>query len=264
MTVADYILDWSSKDPASRAYAEGHLKRLEKTLAITPPAADAADRVLEMGAYFHITPALKSLLGYGEVRGCYYGPRGIIERKSVTSASGDIFECCVDLFDAERDPFPYPDEHFATVLCCELLEHLSCDPMHMMHEINRVLKVDGHLVLTTPNLGSLRAIAAILTGYNPGFFPAYLRPSEGGAAEARHSREYTMPEACRLLLDSGFEVTFRDTGPYDKEPGSEFDWVKALLEPHQLSTEFRGECIFAVGRKTGPPRERYPCWLYSG
>ena len=32
--------------------------------------------MLEMGAYLQITPALKSKLGYGEVRGCYYGPAG--------------------------------------------------------------------------------------------------------------------------------------------------------------------------------------------
>ena len=34
------------------------------------------DRILEMGAYLQITPALRSKLGYGEVRGCYYGARG--------------------------------------------------------------------------------------------------------------------------------------------------------------------------------------------
>ena len=59
----------------SRDYVESHLSRLERTLAITPRGGPE-DRVLEMGAYLHITPALKTRLGYGEVRGCYFGAAG--------------------------------------------------------------------------------------------------------------------------------------------------------------------------------------------
>ena len=38
--------------------------------------AGPCDRILEMGAYLQITPALHTKLGYGEVRGCYYGKLG--------------------------------------------------------------------------------------------------------------------------------------------------------------------------------------------
>src|SRR5674476_776453 len=37
---------------------------------------------------------------------------------------GRKFECEVDHFDAERDRFPYPDNHFEMVTVCELIEHL--------------------------------------------------------------------------------------------------------------------------------------------
>jgi SAM-dependent methyltransferase len=160
-----------------------------------------------MGAYLQITPALRSKLGYGCVRGCYYGPAGKIDRRSATSTEGETFECEIDLFNAEKDPFPYPDGHFSTVLCCELIEHLTEDPMHLMSEINRIVKPGGHLVLTTPNIGSLRGIAAILEGYHPGIFTAYIRPRADGEVEARHNREYTPKEIERLLLNSGFTVT---------------------------------------------------------
>lgn len=217
-----------------------------------------------MGAYLQITPALKSKLGYGEVRGCYYGPAGKVDHKIVTSSDGETFECDIDLFDAEKDPFPYPDEHFATVLCCELLEHLTEDPMHMMAEINRILKPGGHLVLTTPNIASLRAIAAILTSYHPGFFPAYIRPAkEGEPADARHNREYTPLEIGRLLIDGGFAIASIDTGPYRDQPKPEHLWVVNLLQRYQLAANLRGEAIYAVGRKTGPVTSRYPDWLYS-
>ncbi len=36
-----------------------------------------------------------------------------------------------------------------------------------------------------------------------------------------------------------------------------------LLRRYHLETEYRGDGIYAVGRKTGPVRDRYPDWLYS-
>jgi len=258
----EYILSWSP-DEGTKAYAATHMTRFEKTLAITPPGAPS-DRILEMGVYLQITPALQAKLGYGEVRGCYYGPAGHVDRRSVTSPAGEVFTCDVDLFDAEKDRFPYCDSHFSTVLCCELLEHLAGDPMHMMSEVNRILKPGGHLVLTTPNLGSLRAISAILQGYHPGLFPAYILPKKAGEeAEPRHNREYMPGEVARLLTDSGFEVSLLETGPFLARPEPEYAWVSQLLERYELPRELRGEGIYAVGRKIGPVRDRYPHWLYQ-
>jgi SAM-dependent methyltransferase len=258
----EYILSWSPTE-AARNYATTHLTRLEKTLAITP-AGSAEDRILEMGVYLQITPALKNHLGYGEVRGCYYGPAGQVERRTVTRGDGEEFTCDVDLFDAEKDRFPYEDGYFSTVLCCELLEHLTTDPMHMMAEINRILKLGGQVLLTTPNLGSRRAISAILQGFHPGLFPAYIRPPAPGVEpEPRHNREYMTGEIAHLLDESGFDVTLLETGPFLARPEPEHVWVSQLLEHYELSPGLRGDGIYAVGRKTGPVRERYPAWLYE-
>jgi SAM-dependent methyltransferase len=198
------------------------------------------------------------------VRGCYYGRAGTVEQRRATSLEGEEFTCEVDLFDAEKDRFPYPDQHFATVLCCELIEHLPTDPMHMMAEINRILRLGGHLVLTTPNITSLRAISAILQGYHPGFFPAYIRPAlPGEETDARHNREYAPREISMLLANSGFELVRLETGEFRYLPRPEHLWVQALLEQHWLPTEHRGDDIYAVARKAGPVRERYPAWLYE-
>ena len=259
----EYILGWSESDTGIREYAVTHMTRLQKTLEIIPPGS-SGDRILEMGAYLQIAPALKAKLGYGEVRGCYYGPPGKVNHRSITSDDGQKFECDIDLFNAEKDSFPYPEEHFSTVLCCELIEHLAEDPMHMMAEINRILKPGGHIVLTTPNIASLRAIAAILQGYHPGFFPAYIQPQDAGEeAEARHNREYTPREVARLLVDSGFEITLLETGPFRDKPKPEHAWVVHLLERYGLSGELRGDGIYAVGQKSGGVRHRHPDWLYS-
>jgi glycosyltransferase involved in cell wall biosynthesis/SAM-dependent methyltransferase len=256
-----YLRGWAV-DEESATYLEVHQTRLEKTLGLIPPGGPE-DRILEMGAYMQMTPALHDKLGYGEVRGCYYGEPGRVDHRSVTSSSGETFTCEIDHFDAEKDSFPYPDEHFSTVLCCELIEHLFTDPMHLMGEVNRILKPGGHFVLTTPNIASLRGLAAILQGYHPGFFHAYLRPSETGEGDARHNREYTPREIHQLLVNSGFEVDRLETGEFRDLPHPEFRWVVHLLERYRLDSALRGDGIYAVGRKTGAVRERYPGWLYT-
>ncbi|MBK7931065.1 MAG: methyltransferase domain-containing protein [Bryobacterales bacterium] len=257
----EYVKGWA--EPSAREYVDTHLTRLVKTLEMTP-AGGPDQRILEMGAYLQITPSLKTKLGYGEVRGCYYGEAGKTDHREAVSMEGERFTCEVDLFDAEHDPFPYGDAHFDTVLCCELLEHLTADPMHMMAEIHRILKPGGHLVLTTPNIGSLRAIAALLAGYHPGFFPAYIKPAEAGAeTDARHNREYTAREIYLLFHDSGFDMVRLETGEFKDIPRPEHVWVENMLRRYGMPDDLRGDGIYAVGRKAGPMRSRWPAWLYS-
>ena len=258
----DYLRGWAAT-PEAAGYLDAHQTRLAKTLQITPPGGPE-DRILEMGAYLQITPALRSRLGYGEVRGCYYGPLGRVDHRTVTSAEGETFACEIDHFNAEKDRFPYDDGYYSTVLCCELIEHLFEDPMHLMCEVNRILKPGGHLVLTTPNIASLRALSGILQSYHPGFFHAYIKPAgDSSEVDARHNREYAPREIHRLLENSGFEVTLLETGEFRDEPHPEFGWIRHLLERYRLDTNLRGDGIYAVGRKTGSVKERYPGWLYS-
>ncbi len=249
--------------PEARSYAEQHTTRFVRALEMTPPG-DESKSILEMGAYMLITPALHFQLRYGTVRGCYFGKSGQVDRKSAVSEEGKTFECDIDHFDAERDVFPYADASFDTVLCCELIEHLFADPMYMMSEINRILKPGGHLLLTTPNLGSLRAIAGILQGYHPSFFPAYIRSrKDGEEVEARHNREYVPMEIQFLFRDAGFEIVRLETGEFLDEPHPEYAWINHLFERYRLHPTLRGDGIYCLGKKSGPVRERWPAWLYA-
>lgn len=259
---AAYILGFCCQSPEARAYAETHLGRLLRTLELVPKGGPA-DRILEMGAYMQITPALHTCCGYGEVRGCYLGPPGTTEEKTVVSATGERFSCPIDLFNAESDPFPYPDGHFQTVVCGELFEHLCEDPMHMIAEVNRILAPRGCLLLSTPNICSLRSVAAVLKGYHPGLYSQFTARIGGNRAEPRHAREYTPGEIQQVLEAGGFTVELIETGSYGLERPEDWDWTVPLLEQHGLHTELRGDVIHALGRKAGPVRERYPAWLYA-
>jgi SAM-dependent methyltransferase len=258
--IAQEMISWAPND-AARQYLMLHLSRLIDTIELLPEG-DESSRILEMGCYMQITPLLQQVKHYGEVRGCYFGKLGKSREQEAVAPDGRRFSCVVDEFDAERDPYPYPDDHFDAVVCTELFEHLGMDPMHCLWEINRILKPGGCVLLSTPNVCSLRAIAAILGGYHPGFFPAFIKPGPDGPSDPRHHREYAPREIRQGLEDAGFTVTTLTTGAYWSAPAPEHAWVEHLLDRYELDTTQRGECIFALGKKTSAPRVRYPQWLY--
>jgi SAM-dependent methyltransferase len=205
-----------------------------------------------------ITAALHTRLGYGVVRGSYVGVEQKSEIRTLPLPDGKTMDFQIDHFDVEKDFFPYPSANFLTVVCGEMLEHLTRDPMHMMEEIHRIVRAGGYLVLTTPNVASMRSAAAVLQGYHPMAFHHYMKDPN----ETRHAREYTPLEVKALFENSGFEVILLETGPFREELHPELVWMEHVLDKYMLPREHRGEGIYAVGRKVGPVRERYPDWLY--
>ena len=250
-----------AKDEGAVAYIQDHRHRLQKTLEMIPPGGPD-DSILEMGIYFQITPSLSSKLGYGHVRGCYYGDTPHSGVGKVVADDGSEFQCAVDYFDAEKHRFPYEDGSFTTVLCCELIEHLFHDPMFMMGEINRILKPDGHLMLTTPNIASMRAISGVLNGYHPGFFASYIRPEGEHQDHPRHNREYTPDDIYHLFEAAGFSVVRLETGEFHDDVHPDWAYIRHILQEYNLPQINRGDGIFILGRKSGPVRDRWPAWLY--
>ena len=96
------------------------------------PSGDAHSRALELGSYLQMSAALERVLGYGSVVGAYHSRKPHQEWKSVRIAGQQDFTCRLDLFDVEAHTFPYTDGAFDLVLCCEIIEHLVRDPMHML------------------------------------------------------------------------------------------------------------------------------------
>ena len=69
-------------------------------------------------------------------------------------------------------------------------------------------------------------------------------------------------DAEEVAQDVLFKV-YRKVGEFRDELHPEYGWVRHLLKTYWLATELRGDGIYALGRKTGPVRDRYPGWLYS-
>ncbi|MDE2320568.1 MAG: class I SAM-dependent methyltransferase, partial [candidate division NC10 bacterium] len=69
-----------------------------------------------------------------------------------------VLSVCADL---NRGLLPYQDRSFECVTCLEVIEHVF-DPLSLLRELHRVLKDDGQLVLTTPNIRYFRNVLTLV------------------------------------------------------------------------------------------------------
>jgi len=261
--IRNFLQTLDMPDGSARRYFEIHLDRLALSLALVPAPARTG-RVLELGAYMQITPALGCVLGYREVRGAYLGALGDSSQKLATAAGKQIFSCRFDHFDAELDRYPYDDSTFDCVLACEIFEHFLHDPMHMLAESWRILDAGGTLLLTTPNVASATAVARTLEqSGNPQLYSKYADPRGASSREeVGHMREYTPAELREVLEAAGFEIVhlFTRTAP---GYGAAHARIIPLLQLLGYPTELRGEQMFCVARKSAPGTARYPSFLYE-
>jgi len=68
--------------------------------------------------------------------------------------------------DLEKESFPAENQVFDLIICNQTLEHLK-NIFLPLSEIDRTLKVGGHLVIGIPNLASLYNRIILLLGYQP-------------------------------------------------------------------------------------------------
>lgn len=258
-----FLLSLDMPDADASRYLEVHLDRIAISLSLVPAPARTG-RVLELGAYLHMTPALSCVLKYREVLGAYFGPSGERINKSASVNGQRIFECCFDLFDAELDPYPYADRSFDCVLACEIFEHFLHDPMHMLAETWRILDDNGTLLLTTPNVASATAVARALDqSANPQLYSKFADPRRPSSlSEVGHMREYTPNELRQVLASSGFDIVhlFSRSAPGYRSQ----ERVNPLIHLLGYSTKLRGEQLFCLARKSARGiAERYPDFLYE-
>jgi SAM-dependent methyltransferase len=245
-------------DSGADAYLKEHQERIVRTLSLLPLGSPQS-RALELGSYLHMAAALNRVLDYGCVRAAYYSPAIGREVKSLAVAGEPSYTTDVDLFDVELHTYPYEDCSFDVVLCCEIIEHLVRDPMHMLLECRRILCDAGLLALTTPNMASLTSVAAALRGEeNPQVFARYPAP---GNNDVPHVREYTPSEVVHAVSAAGFTIEVLIT---ERTGAEHATWVRDILSANGFDGSLRGEQIYCLARKsTAAAIDRYPEFLYS-
>ena len=218
-------------DPALREwfekYSRQHRQRFAADLALVEEHVAPKARILEYGAVPLVMTGALAALGY-EVRALDVAPErfaGAIEKMSLA----------VEVCDIEKEPVPFSDDSFDAVLFNELFEHLRIDPIFTLGEAHRVLRPGGVLLLSTPNLRSLRGLRALLLGHrghtvSGGVFEQYEKIQTLG--HMGHVREYTAREAGEFLERIGFrieKVVYR--GGHGKGPVGILERLAPSLRP---------------------------------
>lgn len=203
-------------------YLATHVRRFVETLRRVPPLP-GPPRVLELGAIpYSMTILLCRYLQADVATLSFYEVAERAGTHVLESADGsERYEFAYQPVNVERDVFPFPDGAFDLVFCCEILEHLLINPSHMLFEVHRVLRRDGYLVVSTPNVVRAENLRALVEGRN--INDAY----HGNGIYGRHNREYAPAEVPLLLQACGYDIVSHETinvydgSPTDAPPGRE-------------------------------------------
>jgi SAM-dependent methyltransferase len=163
----------------------------------------------------------------------------------------------------QADHLPFRDASFDLVLCTEVVEHLNRHPQTLLVECNRILKVGGFILVSTPNVGSWKKLLQLTNGNWDYDSPTFLE-------EWGHRYEYTFWQLQQMLLASGFspfKEVARDVYPDDPRGVASAIQLGLLLlgkmvtlQPSRAAKLFtrKGSSLFFLYRKTTEPTQETP------
>lgn len=181
------------------SYVAYHRLRLAEDLDLVEAHRGPVETLVEVGS----TPPILTLAlreRFPALVGLDIAPEKI--HRLIETFGLDIRRCNV-----ETDTLPLDDGSVDMVLFNEVFEHLRIDLVFTFSEVMRVLKPGGTLMLSTPNLRSLRGIKALLIDGRGAWCMPHLHENwshVGRTGAMGHVREYTPRDVVEFLTHMGF------------------------------------------------------------
>lgn len=236
------------------SYHQNHKRRMARTLDLLLQEKPKG-KLLELGTSKVIPLSLQQLAPDLEVHVTDFQQHLPTVGTSTISIKDKTLEAITYRIDLETEVIPAEDESFDVVLCCEVIEHMELDPMFMMAEINRVLKPNGKLILTTPNITSSRALYKMLRGTDPYFYMQYRHEPKF----YRHNYEYSEYSIRQVTKAAGFSGRVWTEDSFEDGVMEDITRLRAIGYP--LTSI--GDNIFAVLTKTRGVVNRFPSVIYA-
>lgn len=105
-----------------------------------------------------------------------------------------------NFFYTDDSTVPFGNNFFNVVIAGEIIEHIY-DTDRILKEINRILKLGGYFLISTPNVASLGRRMMLLLGVNPLIEVSPNEPESSG-----HIRYFTFEGLTNLLKKHGFSI----------------------------------------------------------
>jgi methionine biosynthesis protein MetW len=105
--------------------------------------------------------------------------------------------------DINHEKLPFPDDYFDFITFVAVIEHLI-EPYHILHEVKRVLRSQGRLIIGPVNVGSLSNRLRALFGRRP-------RTSHDNGWDGGHLLYFTPKDLQDLLMKYDFQVVNKFT-----------------------------------------------------
>jgi SAM-dependent methyltransferase len=181
--IKEFLENYSDEKVKHSFYLEFSRRLL--LLQLVEKYASKGGVVIDLGAQPFIVSSALKLMGY-DVIAYDYDPDRYLD---IAKAFGvKVVKC-----DLERDSLGMENETVDCAVFSEVIEHIN--PYYVNYtlaKINRILKVGGKLIITTPNIASLFRRLKLLIGKQPVY--------------RLHVKEYTKYEVEELLRNSGFKI----------------------------------------------------------
>ena len=244
-----------------RAYGTHDFRRFVYTWDM---ARDIKGKCLELGGNPYFTTMLLKEFSDIEISlANYFGHKNggehhqIVDYKKLGNEERKSEKFSFQHFNVEDDKFPYTDGEFDLVIFAEIIEHLLNDPCNVLREIKRVLKPNGTLILTTPNVARLENITKLIAGTN------IYDPYSGYGPYGRDNREYNRHELDQLLRFEGFEPTQCFTADVHANNAQAYCSVEKIADLIRFRENDLGQYIFmkAISVSSEHKNQR-PSWLY--
>ena len=196
-------------EPPAPAYLEAHLPRLCRTRELAYRSWHwQTARILDVGAHWLYLSLLFARDGHHVIAADFLAT---LDDPAVRKAArdNDIELLVYDDLSSEAVFGDIPDDSIDVVLFCEILEHITFNPVEMWRALYRVLKPGGRIILTTPNYYSLVARLSRLKRFlssTGGGIP--VTEILGTPTNAPHWKEYSKKELRQYfdLLSEDFRV----------------------------------------------------------
>ena len=204
---SDYLSDVTLEDANEttekelKNYLKEDFKRFCYTFSLLPDI-EHEKKLLEIGGNpYYLTALMKRYTKFAiSCTNCFDDDDGryyVAQQTLVHKSGGGLLIPWINL-NIERNYLG--EKEYDIVVFCEVIEHMIESPIRALLNINAMLKRDGILILSTPNVNRLENVARMIAGAN------IYDPYSGYGKYGRHNREYNKHELAQMLTLCGFEI----------------------------------------------------------